>query len=102
VISRHAAKDALFTADDGTPAAWTYRHIEAKGRIFASLLHGTIDLLRNMSVVKHRGLGLTAIAQFAGAIGSAHRAVFYVRRMHTRRFAVHRRVVSANTAGDVC
>ncbi|WP_334538620.1 hypothetical protein [Bradyrhizobium sp. AZCC 2230] len=41
VISRHAAKDALFTADDGTPAAWAYRHIEANGqrRMFASLLH---------------------------------------------------------------
>jgi pyruvate dehydrogenase (quinone) len=44
VISRHAAKDALFTADDGTPAAWAYRHIETNGqrRIFASLLHGTM------------------------------------------------------------
>ena len=44
VISEHAAKDALFTADDGTPAAWAYRHIEANGqrRIFASLLHGTM------------------------------------------------------------
>jgi pyruvate dehydrogenase (quinone) len=44
VISQHAAKDALFTADDGTPAAWAYRHIEANGqrRLFASLLHGTM------------------------------------------------------------
>jgi len=44
VISEHAAKDALFTADDGTPAAWAYRHIESNGqrRIFASLLHGTM------------------------------------------------------------
>jgi pyruvate dehydrogenase (quinone) len=43
-IGEHAAKDALFTADDGTPAAWAYRHIEANGqrRIFASLLHGTM------------------------------------------------------------
>jgi pyruvate dehydrogenase (quinone) len=31
VINRHAAKDALFTADNGTPAAWAYRHIEANG-----------------------------------------------------------------------
>jgi thiamine pyrophosphate-dependent acetolactate synthase large subunit-like protein len=39
VISRHAAKDALFTADDGTAGAWAYRHIEANGqrRLFASL-----------------------------------------------------------------
>lgn len=44
VISQHAAKDALFTADDGTPAAWAYRHIDSNGqrRIFASLLHGTM------------------------------------------------------------
>jgi pyruvate dehydrogenase (quinone) len=44
VISQHAANDALFTADDGTPAAWAHRHIEANGqrRIFASLLHGTM------------------------------------------------------------
>ena len=44
LISEHAPKDALFTADDGTPAAWAYRHIEANGqrRIFASLLHGTM------------------------------------------------------------
>jgi pyruvate dehydrogenase (quinone) len=44
VISRHAAKDALFTADDGTAGAWAYRHIEANGqrRLFASLLHGTM------------------------------------------------------------
>jgi pyruvate dehydrogenase (quinone) len=44
VISEHAPKDALFTADDGTPAAWAYRHIESNGqrRIFASLLHGTM------------------------------------------------------------
>jgi pyruvate dehydrogenase (quinone) len=44
VISERAPKDALFTADDGTPAAWAYRHIEANGqrRIFASLLHGTM------------------------------------------------------------
>jgi pyruvate dehydrogenase (quinone) len=44
VINQQAAKDALFTADDGTPAAWAHRHIEANGqrRIFGSLLHGTM------------------------------------------------------------
>jgi pyruvate dehydrogenase (quinone) len=38
------AGDQPFTADDGTPVAWAYRHIEANGqrRIFASLLHGTM------------------------------------------------------------
>jgi pyruvate dehydrogenase (quinone) len=44
VINRYAAKDALFSADDGTPAAWLCRYIEANGqrRTFASLLHGTM------------------------------------------------------------
>jgi pyruvate dehydrogenase (quinone) len=44
VIGENAAKDTLFTADDGTAAAWAVRHVEANGqrRIFASLLHGTM------------------------------------------------------------
>jgi pyruvate dehydrogenase (quinone) len=44
IINRHAAKDALFAADDGTPTVWMLRHIETSGkrRTFASLLHGTM------------------------------------------------------------
>jgi pyruvate dehydrogenase (quinone) len=44
VINKHAAKDALFTADDGTALVWTLRHIETFGRrrTFCSLLHGTM------------------------------------------------------------
>src|ERR1700737_4270384 len=44
IINRHAAKDALFAADDGTPTVWMLRHIETNGkrRTFASLLHGTM------------------------------------------------------------
>jgi pyruvate dehydrogenase (quinone) len=44
VINRHAAEDAVFSADDGTPAAWLVRYIETNGRrrTFASLLHGTM------------------------------------------------------------
>src|SRR5580704_8602610 len=44
IINRHAAKDALFAADDGTPTVWMLRHIETGGkrRTFASLLHGTM------------------------------------------------------------
>jgi pyruvate dehydrogenase (quinone) len=44
VINKYAAKDALFTADDGTALVWTLRHIETFGkrRTFASLLHGTM------------------------------------------------------------
>jgi pyruvate dehydrogenase (quinone) len=44
VINKCAAKDALFTADDGTALVWALRHIETFGkrRTFASLLHGTM------------------------------------------------------------
>jgi len=44
LINRHAAEDALFACDDGTPVVWTLRHISAnaKRRFFSSLLHGTM------------------------------------------------------------
>src|SRR5580692_5566305 len=44
VINKHAAQDALFTADDGTALVWALRHIETGGkrRTFGSLLHGTM------------------------------------------------------------
>ena len=44
LINEHAAKDALFAADDGTALVWTLRHIETYGkrRTFCSLLHGTM------------------------------------------------------------
>jgi pyruvate dehydrogenase (quinone) len=44
IINQHAAKDALFAADDGTAAVWMLRHIDTGGkrRTFASLLHGTM------------------------------------------------------------
>jgi pyruvate dehydrogenase (quinone) len=44
LINKHAAADALFAVDDGTPAVWTMRHIDTGGkrRTFASLLHGTM------------------------------------------------------------
>ena len=44
VINKHAADDALFAADDGTPLVWMLRHIDTNGkrRTFGSLLHGTM------------------------------------------------------------
>ena len=44
VINKHAAEDALFAADDGTPVVWMLRHIDTGGkrRTFGSLLHGTM------------------------------------------------------------
>ncbi|HEX4411308.1 MAG TPA: thiamine pyrophosphate-dependent enzyme [Xanthobacteraceae bacterium] len=44
LINKYAAKDALFTADDGTALVWALRHIETFGkrRTFSSLLHGTM------------------------------------------------------------
>jgi pyruvate dehydrogenase (quinone) len=44
LINQHAAEDALFTADDGTPTVWMHRYIDATGkrRMYASQLHGTM------------------------------------------------------------
>ena len=44
IINNHAADDALFAADDGTPLVWMLRHIDTGGkrRTFGSLLHGTM------------------------------------------------------------
>lgn len=52
LINRHAASDALFCADDGTPTVWLYRHIDTNGkrRVFSSLLHGTMAAALPMSL----------------------------------------------------
>ena len=44
IISKHAAPDALFSGDDGTPIFWATRCIDTNGkrRVFGSLLHGTM------------------------------------------------------------
>jgi pyruvate dehydrogenase (quinone) len=43
-ISRHAAEDAIFTADGGSPMVWCLRHIKSTGRnrTVVSLSHGTM------------------------------------------------------------
>jgi pyruvate dehydrogenase (quinone) len=43
-ISRHAAVDAIYTADGGSPMVWCLRHIMATGqnRTVVSLSHGTM------------------------------------------------------------
>ena len=44
VLDRLAAKDAIFTADGGSPMVWLLRHLSANGqrRFLTSLLHGTM------------------------------------------------------------
>ncbi len=44
LINKHAAADAIFAVDDGTPLVWTCRHVDTGGkrRTFGSLLHGTM------------------------------------------------------------
>jgi pyruvate dehydrogenase (quinone) len=43
-IARHAARDAVFTADGGSPMVWCLRHVPATGlnRTIVSLTHGTM------------------------------------------------------------
>ena len=44
LIDRHAAEDAIFTADGGTPQVWLLRHVYCNGlrRTLISLNHGTM------------------------------------------------------------
>jgi len=44
LLDRHAADDAMFTADGGSPMVWLLRHVRAIGqrRTLVSLLHGTM------------------------------------------------------------
>jgi pyruvate dehydrogenase (quinone) len=44
LLDHHAADDAIFTADGGSPMVWLLRHIRANGkrRTLISLLHGTM------------------------------------------------------------
>ena len=44
LISRYAARDAIYCADTGTPMVWCLRHIESTGRnrTIISLTHGTM------------------------------------------------------------
>ena len=43
-IAKHAARDAVFTADGGSPMVWSLRHVRATGanRTILSLTHGTM------------------------------------------------------------
>ncbi len=44
VIARHATRDAVFTADGGSPMVWCLRHVPSTGanRTLVSLSHGTM------------------------------------------------------------
>ncbi|HEX4184058.1 MAG TPA: thiamine pyrophosphate-dependent enzyme, partial [Caulobacteraceae bacterium] len=44
LIAKHAARDAIFTADGGSPMVWLLRHVPATGqnRTLLSLSHGTM------------------------------------------------------------
>ncbi|HEX5307214.1 MAG TPA: thiamine pyrophosphate-dependent enzyme [Dyella sp.] len=44
LIDKHAADDAIFTADGGSPMVWLLRHIRSNGkrRTLTSLVHGTM------------------------------------------------------------
>jgi hypothetical protein len=44
LIDKHAAEDAIFTADGGSPTVWLLRHVKANGkrRTPISLTHGTM------------------------------------------------------------
>src|ERR1700759_5706982 len=77
VINKCAAKDALFTADDGTALVWALRHIETFGkrRTFASLLHGTMASAMPSAIglqkcqPDRQGVGMAGDGGFAMLLG---------------------------------
>jgi pyruvate dehydrogenase (quinone) len=71
IINKHAAEDALFAADDGTPTVWMLRHIDTGGkrRTFASLLHGT--MAGGMASAKPLAFGGGDLVPDAGRVRSA-------------------------------
>jgi hypothetical protein len=60
-----------------------------------------IGLPLNMSVVEHRCHGLTAIAQFAGAIGCANSQIFYGCRKRAYRSPADRHLVHAGALAEL-
>ena len=72
LISRHAAPDAVYTADGGSPMVWCLRHVTSTGanRTIVSLSHGTMA---------------NAMPQALGAQGGLSRPAGYrhVRRRRT-------------------
>lgn len=44
MVDKHAADDAIFTADGGSPMVWVLRHVRSNGkrRTLTSLVHGTM------------------------------------------------------------
>ena len=44
LVDKHAADDAIFTADGGSPMVWLLRHVRSNGkrRTLTSLVHGTM------------------------------------------------------------
>lgn len=44
LVDKHAAEDAIFTADGGSPMVWVLRHVRSNGkrRTLTSLVHGTM------------------------------------------------------------
>jgi hypothetical protein len=80
---------------------WSQLGLNAMGKLVADIIVETLQNAGAALAELYRGRGRADIAQFAGAIGSAHSPLLYLRRRHACGFAVDRRLVSANAPSDV-
>lgn len=73
LIDRHAADDAVFTADGGSPMVWLLRHVAANGkrRTLISLLHGTMAGAMPQALGIKKALPARQVIAFSGDGGLA-------------------------------
>ena len=73
LVGRHAADDAVFTADGGTPMVWRLRHVAVNGRrrTLLSLLHGTMANAMPMALGAKKACPDRQVIAFSGDGGIA-------------------------------
>ena len=73
LVGRHAAEDAVFTADGGSPMVWLLRHVAVNGRrrTLLSLLHGTMANAMPMALGAKKAFPGRQVIAFSGDGGIA-------------------------------
>ena len=74
LIDKHAAEDAIFTADGGSPTVWLLRHVKANGkrRTLISLTHGTMANAMPQALGAKRAFPDRQVISMSGDGGLAH------------------------------
>ncbi|WP_025884789.1 thiamine pyrophosphate-dependent enzyme [Asaia prunellae] len=72
-VARHAAPDAIFTADGGSPMVWILRHVPSTGRnrTLTSLSHGTMANAMPQALGAQKAFPERQVISFSGDGGIA-------------------------------